>query len=240
MKPSPAGGLAEKYLAALHTHLSKGPQAGFLAAGEVGKLAVILKMETLGMVKVHNDALQALLLPDWQATKRQIMTNRAELFFAEAIRGIESTHPAAQKSNADLKDLNGELAQCILNLATSKLQLKEGVQQRKAAERELKTSRILAARLLKESQALQEHLQDLVRQILASDEEERHKMSKGLQSEIAQTLLSIHVRLLSLDKELSINDEEFEKAMSVTQGLVKDSVTIINRFVREYGVVYEN
>ena len=54
---------------------------------------------------------------------------------------------------------------------------------------------------MKESWRLQKHLRHLTHQILSAQEEKRKKISRELQDEIAQTLLGINVRLLTLKKE---------------------------------------
>ena len=85
-------------------------------------------------------------------------------------------------------------------LAASNRSLKQGIAQRKTVEAALKKSGEHYKALLEESLALQEHLRHLTHQILSAQEEERKKISHDLQDEIAQTLLGINVRLLTLKK----------------------------------------
>jgi len=240
MKEQPPSRLNDIYLDALQLYLSQDDEDNFEAAAKVGLQAVPLGLETLDMVKIHNEALTSLISPTWTNLKRGVMTARAALFFAEVLRPIEDTHATALKNNKELKNLNLILLQRTLDLADSKRELKEGVSQRKAAEKALKTSTCEATKLLEDSRQLQRHLKALSLQILAAGEEERRKMSLELENEIAQTLLSINVRLLTLDKEMIINNEEFEKEIATTQSVVRESVAAINRFVREFSMVYEN
>ena len=72
-------------------------------------------------------------------------------------------------------------------------------------ETALKKSGEHYAKLLKESLQLQEGLRQLAHQVLATQEDERRKISRELQDEIAQTLLGINVRLLSLKQEARSN-----------------------------------
>ena len=65
-------------------------------------------------------------------------------------------------------------------------------------------------------------------------------MSLKLQDEIAQTLVAIHLRLVELDKELTIHTDAFKKEIANTQRLVEESVEIINGCAHEFGIVYEN
>jgi signal transduction histidine kinase len=89
---------------------------------------------------------------------------------------------------------------------------------------------------LKESRRLQKHLQRLTRQILSAQEDKRKKISCDLHDEIAQTLLGINVRLLTLKKEATVNAHGLKKEIVSMQRLVKQSVRAINRFAHEFGI----
>jgi signal transduction histidine kinase len=78
-------------------------------------------------------------------------------------------------------------------------------------------------------------LRNLTHQILAVQEDKRKKISRDLQDEIAQTLLGINVRLLTLKNEAEVNTELFKKDLADTQRLVDRSVETIKRFAREIG-----
>jgi signal transduction histidine kinase len=86
---------------------------------------------------------------------------------------------------------------------------------------------------LRESRDLQKHLQHLTHKILSSQEDKRKKISHDLQDEIAQTLLGINVRLVTLRKVNAINARGLKKEIATTQRLVDKSVRSIDRFVRE-------
>ena len=60
-------------------------------------------------------------------------------------------------------------------------------------------------------------------------------MSHELQDEIAQTLLGINVRLLTLKKEAAENAQSFKKEIASTQRLVDKAGARIKRFAREIG-----
>ena len=55
-----------------------------------------------------------------------------------------------------------------------------------------------------------------------------------------QALAGIQIRLLSLKKVVAVSNEDFKKEITITQGLVKESVKIINRFVKECENPHEN
>ena len=80
----------------------------------------------------------------------------------------------------------------------------------------------------------------LSQNILTTQENERGNLSIRLQDEIVQTLAGIQIRLLSLKKVVSVSNEDFKKEITITQGLVKESVKIINRFVKECENPHEN
>jgi len=89
-------------------------------------------------------------------------------------------------------------------------------------EAALKKSGIHYSRLLKESLQLQAGLRQLTHEVLASQEEERRKISLELQNEIAQTLLGINVRLLSLKQEAKLNTKGLQNEIANTRQLVQN------------------
>jgi two-component system chemotaxis response regulator CheB len=118
-------------------------------------------------------------------------------------------------------------------LAASKRSLKAGIAQRKTAEATLKQSGQRYRALLDESLALQEQLRHLTHQLLTAQEAERKQLSSDLRYEIAQTLLGINVRLLTLTKAAKGSRANLKKEIANTQRLVQESVQSINRFARE-------
>jgi signal transduction histidine kinase len=189
-------------------------------------------METLDVARIHQGALAAL-----EASRsRDGVIQRAEIFFAEAIIPIEETHRAALKSNVHLSKLRQTLSRRTMDLAASNRSLKQGIVQRKTVERSLKKSGEHSRTLLKESRRLQKHLQRLAHQLLLAQEDKRKKVSRDLHDEIAQTLLGINVRLLTLKKEAAIDAGGLKKEIVSTQRLVNKSVKSIKRFAREFGI----
>jgi signal transduction histidine kinase len=118
--------------------------------------------------------------------------------------------------------------------------LKKGIAERKTVEQALKKSAGHHARLLKESRRLQIHLRHLTHQILSAQELERKRISRELHDEVAQTLLGINVRLLTLKKEAVVNTEAIKNEIASTQRLVEKSVKSMNRFAREFGKHHES
>jgi signal transduction histidine kinase len=226
--------LSQRYVAALREHLRQGPRAtppcGTALA--LGRQAAALNLETLDVARIHDGALATL-----EASRsRDGIVERAEIFFAEAITPIEKTHRAALKANVRLSQLRKTLDRRTVDLAASHRSLKQGIVQRKTMEQALKKSGEHSRQLLKESRRLQKHLQRLTRQILSAQEDKRKKISRNLHDEIAQTLLGINVRLLTLKQEAAVNAKGLKKDIASTQRLVDKSVKSIKRFAREFGI----
>ncbi len=225
-------GLSQQYVTALRKHLRQGPQASLQPARGWGRQAAVLDLETLDVARIHEGALATLEA----ASSRNGVIKRAEIFFAEAITPIEETHRAALKANVHLRQVTKTLDRRTADLAISHRSLKQDIGQRKIMEQTLKKSGKHSRKLLEESRSLQKHLQRLTHQILSAQEGKRKKISRGLHDEIAQTLLGINVRLLTLKKEAAINASSLKREIASTQRLVDKSVESIKRFAREFGI----
>jgi signal transduction histidine kinase len=188
-------------------------------------------LETLDLARIHVAALASL-----EASSSQDgIIKRAENFFSEAITPIEKTHRAAQEASGHLNQLTKTLGRRTVELAASGRHLKRGIVRRKAAEQALKKSGKHRANLLEQSRLLQEHLRQMTRQILLAQENKRTKISRELHDEIAQTLLGINVRLVTLKKEAATNAKGLKKEIANTRRLVEKSRITLRRFVGELG-----
>src|ERR1051326_2656292 len=224
--------LARQYAAALRKHLKQRPRGSLQPARGLGQEAVSLGLETLDVAKIHTGA-----LADLEGGSRDGVIKRAEIFFTEAITPIEKTHRAARKTNAHLSQVYKRLDRRTLDLAATNQSLKQSIIQRKAAEVALKKSGRSAKKLLEESHRLQRHLQHLAHQILSAQEHKRGKISHDLQDEIAQTLLGINVRLVTLRKEAAARG--LYKEIAITRRVVNNSMKSIKRFGRKFGKTHE-
>lgn len=231
--------LSAHYLAALRTHLNQGRQASLLPAHDLGTEAVHVGLETLDLAKVHHHALDALLLPDCSPTTRAEMTLRAEVFFTEALVPIEKTHRYAREAGTDLQQLQERLGQRTLDLADSHRDLQQGITERMTAEAALEDSERASSQLLLESRQLEQQLKDMTHMIMSADEVERKKMSLQLHDDIGQSLLGVHMRLLTLKKQMSARHEGITHEIATTQQLVEDAVKTINQFAHEFGIPHE-
>ena len=224
--------LSQRYVTALRKHLKQRPQASLQPARELGRQAMSLGLETLDVARIHDGALATLEA----ASSRDGIMERAEAFFTEAVTPIEKTHRAALKANVRLSQLNKTLGRGTVDLAVSNRSLKQEIARRKTVEKALKKSGEHSKELLEESRRLQKHLQHLARRTMAAQENERKKVSHDLQDEIAQTLLGINVRLVSLKTAAKGNTANLTKKIASTQRLVEESVQSINRFADELDI----
>jgi signal transduction histidine kinase len=227
--------LPQRYVTALRQHLKQGPQASLRSARGLGKQAIALGLETLDLARIHEEALASLEA----SSSKDGLIERAGLFFKEALTLIERSHRPAVKAGIRLDQLNKALGRRTEDLAASNKSLKQSIVRRKSAEAALKKSGGHSQKLLEESRRLQKDLRRLTHQILTAQEDKRKKISRDLQDEIAQTLLGINVRLLTLKKEAGDNAQGFQKEIASTQRLVDKSVKSIQRFAREFGKHHE-
>ena len=79
----------------------------------------------------------------------------------------------------------------------------------------------------------------MAHQTLLAQEDKRTKISRELHDEVAQTLLGINVRLLTLKQETTVNSKGLKKEIANTQRLVEKSMKTMGRFSREFGIHHE-
>ena len=223
--------LSGRYVTALRTHLKQGAGASLRPALGLGRRAVALGLETLDLARIHERAVTTLEL----SSSKNGFIKRAEIFFAEAITPIAETHRAARQNTIDLKRLNETLNRRTLELAANNHQLQRSILRRKSVEAALKKSGEHYTRLLEDSLQLQESLRRLTHWVLAAQEAERKKISIELQNEIAQTLLGINVRLVSLKQEARSNTRGLKNEIAGTQRLVAKSAESVRQAARGFG-----
>jgi signal transduction histidine kinase len=223
--------LSQQYVAALEKHLKQGPQAGLQTALKIGRAAVALGLETLDLARIHEQALVTLKL----SNVKNALTKLAGIFFTEANTLIEETHRAARQTKIHLSRLTTKLDQRTEELADSKRQLQQGVVRRKVMENHSAERGKHHQKSLSESLELQKRLRQLTHRVIAAQEDERKKISRELQDEIAQTLLGINIRLLSLKQEARNNSKGLKKEIASTQLLVANSARSVRQVGRQIG-----
>ncbi len=221
--------LSQKYVTALQTYLKPGLRANVQSALALGRQAVGLGLETLALARIHEQALAAMALSH---NKNQLI-KRAEVFFNEAIIPIVETHRAAQQSKANLQRANATLDRRTAELAESNCRLQHGISLRKDLEAAAEKNGRRHRKCLEESLELQVHLRQLTHRVMVAQEDDRYKVSHELQDEIAQTLLGINVRLISIKQKAGCSTRGLKNEIASTQRLVVNSAKSVRRFARE-------
>jgi signal transduction histidine kinase len=80
-----------------------------------------------------------------------------------------------------------------------------------------------SAAMLRESRELHHHLLDVTRRVLASDDQEHRRIGSGLQDELLQVLIGIHIRLLLLRKEVTLGARDLHKHIASARRAVRES-----------------
>ena len=220
---------SQRYVTALKQDLKTRPGASWQSALRLGQQAVALGLPTLEMAQIHAQAVIRLKL----SAARDGALKRAEIFFAATNTVIEETHLAARQGTVDIHRLNETLTRRTAELAAANRQVQHGKNRYKKAEGALKKSNEYYPRLLKESLKLQEDLRRATHKNFSVQEKERQTISRQLQNEIAQTLLSINVRLLNLKTAARNKTTNLTKEIAITEQLVEESIQSINRFAHE-------
>jgi signal transduction histidine kinase len=118
-------------------------------------------------------------------------------------------------------------------MTASNAKLRDEIVRRQAVEKSLHASEQEQRLLLKQSRQMQKRLQEMSRQILTVQEEERKRISRELHDVIAQALVGINVHVATLAQEASGIPESLRKKIIYTRGLVEESVDIVHQFARE-------
>jgi signal transduction histidine kinase len=224
---------SQNYVTALRKQLKQGPQASLQPVLGLGRKAVALGLETLDLARIHEQAIVRLELAD---TKNGF-TKLAGIFFTEANTPIAEMQRAARQNKAHLIRLKETLNQRTEELAVTNRQLQRGVARRKVMQETAEKNGENHKKCLEESLQLQKRLRQLTHRVLATQEDERKTISRELQDEIAQTLLGINVRLLSLKQQSRRNTKGFKNEIASTQRLVAKSALSVRRIAREFGSI---
>src|SRR4030095_873988 len=164
--------LSRRYQTALRTHLKQGQPASLESARGLGSQALFAGLQTMELLKLHEQTLVTEVLPGCPTEKRAALIKQAGIFFTEAITPIEKIYHGTREAAVDLNQVVEMLSQRTVELAASNQELEQEIAQRKAAEAALKESERHYSQLLEQSDRLQDQLRQLSRQILLTQEEE--------------------------------------------------------------------
>ncbi len=209
---------SNSYRAALRAHLGQGGKVpGPLGMIRLGRRAVAAGLRTLDLACLHEQVLHSEILSDAPARGRPAMIRRAASFFSSVL----VPDPEVLASHA--QSLSHERL-------TARTRLGVEVAKRKSAEKSLRASEAHHAKSLAEADFLKERLQALSHQVLRMQEDERKKISRDLHDVIAQSLMSINVRLATLRKQAGLNTRDFRRNIASTQRLLEKTALVVHRF----------
>lgn len=214
---------AKRYQTALRRYLRSGTGAKPPSNLRLGRQAATAGIETLDVVRIHEQALAAVAAADLAGIVPGQALDLAKLFFAEVIVPIEQTHPAARQADARVKQLTRALRRRTQETVTIRQQLSRSVARRRVAEAALEKSGEHRAKLLSDARRLQGRLRRLTRGMLEAQEDERRQTSKQLYDAIAQSLLAIDLKLLTLRMASKASTRNLKKEIDETQRLVVKS-----------------
>jgi signal transduction histidine kinase len=227
--------LAGHYVVALKEHLEGSSPANGEPALPLGRQSLAVGLQTLDLARIHEQAMATLFLPDGSSKTRRVMSKRADVFFARANAVLADTHRTAGRSELDWQELNAALVSRTGELAAVNAELQQGVAERKLMQDAHDKRGKLHHKCLEESMQLQTRLRQLTHRLFAAQEDERQKISRELEDEIAQTLLATNVSLLALKQEIRNNTEGFQQKITSTQRLVVQSVRTVRQAARKVG-----
>ena len=171
----------QRHVTALRKHLKQVSRASLQPALGLGGQAVALGPETLELARICGQALTVLEIFKSENGASQ----RAEIFFTEAITPIVETHRAARQSKVHLGRLKETLGRRTEELAATNRLLQRGVVRCRIMAEAAEKSGQHHGKCLAESLQWQKHLRQLTHRELAAQADERHKFSHELQDEIA-------------------------------------------------------
>lgn len=223
---------SRRYLVVLRKHMKHGFVTRVHPTIAMGHKAKALGLELLDVAKVHEQALMKLTPEGTSIPARRRLGEKARLFFIEIVAALENGHYSVASSTARVMKLTQTLRRRTVESSASTRRLGQGIARRQAAEVALKKSGKNSIRLLQESSRLQNRLRHQTREILTAQEDERKKTSHQLRDEIAQTLLAIHLRLLTTKTSAIAHTESLKKEIAETQRLVRQSAKTIKRLTQ--------
>jgi signal transduction histidine kinase len=202
--------LSQRYLQALRKYLKQGSYSNLRVAWQLGSEALALGTKVQGLNRIHERAF-TLLQPLGQTRgkiKERDFLALATIPFGETHRGARGDKTAVNRPGAPVG------------------RLKVNGSARPKNEHDKRKNLQISLRL-------QKRLRRQTHRVLAAQENERKQLSRDLQDEIAQSLLGINVRLLTLKKNARSNPTGLKKEIAGLQRLVARSVESMRRFARE-------
>jgi len=225
--------LSARYLASLRTHLDQRDPHVPSAAPKLGRTAVALGLATLDLASIHEQAVRTLALTHDLGRPRSRSLRHARAFFAQVLTPVNAERRSNRKKHDELLRRIETLRRHAGAIARGNRRLEREVARREAAEKKNAEATERYRALFLESQAMQNKLRLLTRQIISAQEEERKKISRELHDEVVQTLVGINVELTALGKGAAVGVLTLKQKIARTRRLVEKSVNAVHRFARD-------
>jgi signal transduction histidine kinase len=231
--------LSASYLTALRAYLESNRTGPGPRARALGREALSIGLATPDLALLHAQAVVALTSYNFANSRNGSIrrakqaVRRAQLFFGETLRPIESTELAARQNARALVQRHDSLRRHSSALALSNRRLQREINRRRAGEVIIREGREQYQKLFAESQLMQRKLRQMTRQMILAQEEERKEISRELHDEVVQTLVGINVQLGTLTKGASVGLHTLKERIAQTQRLVANSVNAVHRFACE-------
>ncbi len=220
--------LSARYQLALGSYVTGGAHANLKPARTLGGEFLAAGVTPANLAALHEATVVTGLLPRCPARGRGALIRRAGAFFAAA-----SNPGGGSAKRAPLEAVAARLSGRAVELLAANAALALEAVGHQAAKDAFNKREAHFARVLKQSDVLQDQLRRLSRQILAAQEEERKAISRELHDIVAQMLTGINIRLATLKKEAAKDARSLARAIARTQRLVQRSVDVVHRFARE-------
>jgi signal transduction histidine kinase len=199
----------------------------------MGRDALALGLGTRELARIHEQALTAME----SSSRKPGKIRRAESFFTKASTPIVEVHHREPVNTITLNKPKDMTDRRAAELEATNRKLQRGIIRRKVKSDAFQKTGAHQNECLGEALGLQKRLQRGLHQVLAAQEDERRRISHELQDEIAQTLLGINVRLLSLRQKARSRTKGLKNGLknerASTRRLVVSSAQSVRRFARK-------
>ncbi|MEX1119070.1 MAG: sensor histidine kinase [Terrimicrobiaceae bacterium] len=221
------------YAAGLKKHLKTPNGTSLNSARKLGLRALKLGLASLDVARTHEKIWEGLGLPHTSPRERDRLSRRGHAFAKAACAAITEALKATRTVTGRLEKSIAKLTQRTAELASSNTKLKLEIDQRRSAEKSLKSSEQSSALMLKDSLRMQDELRHLSRRLLFVQEEERKRISRELHDVVAQNLTGINLQLCALKALKTASTHELHEKIVTTQSVVLQSVENVHRFARD-------
>jgi signal transduction histidine kinase len=225
--------LTRQYALTLRRYLEDEQEAILAEAYELGRLAIAQGAGVLDMARVHQQALEKLMLRGGVGDMGALAFRAPGTFFLETLSPFEVTHRGFRETNLQLQQLIATLEQRNVELAGINRELQVEITDRKRKETALRESEGHLQRMFHEASRMEEDLRSLSNQVLRVQEEERKRISRELHDEVSQALVAISMTLAGLKQECASDNGRENGRLAEAERLLQSTMRAVHDFARE-------